>query len=653
VNQDISSPRQTAKASTSLLIGWLALYTFSYLKPAAAFEFFATQIALGTITLFAIAYLFVLRQTQGGTIVYSGKYLWSSTGLLALIWGAFWMINLYLHPEFFHSGRKEVFVILMAILAYLVTYRIGEVAFAESPEREGWPALYFYARWVTVLLGMGGFFAVYQCFGPESWPMSFAALKKDILESMSPTDPLREGLLYAMNEGRASGVIGAPNIFASFCVFGWCSALGLILGEKKKLLKTLAGLAALGCLLGVFLSQSNGGILALIAGTITFGFILSWKYLPRKWALGLSLTAATLALLGAFFVLSLVFTADESSRLINRSGMTQRFFYWKTALSIFQESPLLGAGPGGFEGLYALHRIPGANETRMVHSWFFKFLSTSGLIGLGLFFAFIGSWKTKVLPVFFKIVQSKDTRTLFVLGGLLTACSAISLHGLIEYAFSFQEALVLLFATMGIIAGICHPLSPKTHRKKPHKAILYPMILTLVAVFSFSVYTYKLIPAKAKDYREIASYLVTEGGKSQEILSLYEKAITIDPADPANWEHRGIFRLRRGDARGIKDLENAMAHNPHSSRLKEQMAMHFASRKQYGKAIKLQQEAVEGHPLDVSHLLTLAELYEISGDHQQALTVYEKTLALLAPTQLEAVRREAVGKKLGYSPLEE
>ena len=66
-----------------------------------------------------------------------------------------------------------------------------------------------------------------------------------------------------------------------------------------------------------------------------------------------------------------------------------RIGYWRAAVSIAREYPVLGSGPGTFGVLYAQLRPEGAEMARLAHNDYLQQASDSGLIGSLLFLALI------------------------------------------------------------------------------------------------------------------------------------------------------------------------------------------------------------------------------------------------------------------------
>ncbi len=93
---------------------------------------------------------------------------------------------------------------------------------------------------------------------------------------------------------------------------------------------------------------------------------------------------------------------DNYNRGGNPTGhsVTQRFVYWKIALELFKEKPLLGQGTGdiddAFKNYYATHETPLAKEVQFrAHNQYFTIICTFGIVGFifflfGILFPYLG-----------------------------------------------------------------------------------------------------------------------------------------------------------------------------------------------------------------------------------------------------------------------
>lgn len=145
--------------------------------------------------------------------------------------------------------------------------------------------------------------------------------------------------------------------------------------------RLLLGLSLLACIVGILLSLSRGGMMALVLEFVLL-VLLGMEGRKRYFLL------PVLAVVGA-----LAIAYQWSEREENQAGQysaadaqNSRIELWLTALRMVQANPLLGVGSGGFgehAGRYG--EISGDNRGKNTHNTYLEVVTGSGLIGLGAF----------------------------------------------------------------------------------------------------------------------------------------------------------------------------------------------------------------------------------------------------------------------------
>src|SRR6185436_11259345 len=108
---------------------------------------------------------------------------------------------------------------------------------------------------------------------------------------------------------------------------------------------------------------------------------------------GGAILAAVLALVA---VSSTFFALRWSRQLPRRYIMddVERHELWAIATRLVAERPLLGVGPDNFRLRYAAYLVRQdlGDARKTAHSLYLETAAGSGLVGLGLLLAFLGSW---------------------------------------------------------------------------------------------------------------------------------------------------------------------------------------------------------------------------------------------------------------------
>ena len=602
-----------------LSLGWLVVllaFVASVHRPAAAWSDW------GALTGVAIILAPLLcRSSSGESIGVQRRWLLPLAGWALLT--AWLAAGLWWSP-LASAGRGVVASLLIAGTAV-----VGLLAGGATPLT--------IARWVVALGALQGIWGLIQIFGPAWIPHSFAAQEALILSSYPPDDPLRAALLHAVREGRASGSLGAPNFFASFVAAAAVAGLGLALGEGTRRARALAAITVPVSVAGVLLSQSRGGLLALLGGCFVLGIFAVVRRMEPARArrvIAVACVAGALALVGAVAVL-LTFGVS-GSRWLGSTGLTLRFSYWQAAVSMWQENPILGNGPGSFEAMYPQYRAPSSDETRFAHSWFFEVLAAGGVLGVGFLTLLLGGLAGGVVNA---LRSGIGDRSGFVAGGVAAALVAVLGHGLLEYTASTREGLLLL----AVLASGVMSAGPTVEGRVPLRAV--GGVLTLVALVGFHFLVMK--PGRAELLREAAWANLEEGGDPLESVALASRSIEIDPAHPAGFELRAVADRQLSGVRFVEDMQRARELNPRSARLAEEMALYHAGRGEWPKALALQKEAVARHPVDVHHRLVLARLEAGSGDLEGARRTWREALGFRSFREAEMRLRAEVAAELG------
>jgi len=243
--------------------------------------------------------------------------------------------------------------------------------------------------------------------------------------------------------GRVAAGFGHPNELGGFLVVLMPFVLaGFLLARRGRWAFAIAlGLGVF----GIYASFSRGALVALVL--IPFFFVRGRRVL---------LLAPLLALLLAFATPGLV---RERFATLTESGseVATRVDFWVTAVSVWQQQPLLGAGLGRFPEAYAEARVPGrgflpgtiSQPPPHAHNLFLQVLSTEGLLGFVALLAILASGVAVALA----LRRSAD-RTASVVGtATLAGLAAFTTHN--QFDVTLLEGTGIYFwALLGIAAGV-------------------------------------------------------------------------------------------------------------------------------------------------------------------------------------------------------
>lgn len=179
---------------------------------------------------------------------------------------------------------------------------------------------------------------------------------------------------------------------------------------------------------------------------------LYWSGSKAGWliALGLGLVALAqlsklarrtkLAFVTAVLVCGLVGFEVRYAQFFQRgsTSVVARFDYWRAALLIARDHPMLGSGPGTFGIGYAKVKSPQSEMSRLTHNDYLEQLSDSGIIGFLLFLSFI----TISVVVLYRYSNEKFRFVVLAVLGVL-------FHEVVEFHLYIPAVAWLTFFLLG------------------------------------------------------------------------------------------------------------------------------------------------------------------------------------------------------------
>lgn len=183
----------------------------------------------------------------------------------------------------------------------------------------------------------------------------------------------------------------------------------------------------------------------------------------------------------------------------------ERFVIWKDALKAATESPILGYGGGAWRIIYTqFQSYP--YQTNNLHNGYLEWLIGAGIIGLVVFIAVFG----------YLIYKVEKTKKILVLVPL----SAILLHSLIDFNFSFGTIWLLIFWMLAL--GIKQEDQQHEFFEKYDWAI--SLVICIILIIP-TIYIFQFIQANQHYENAVGTNNLTEQ------LIYLEKAVQYDSND--------------------------------------------------------------------------------------------------------------------------
>lgn len=246
-----------------------------------------------------------------------------------------------------------------------------------------------------------------------------------------------------MESDRIFSTFVNPNALGGFvasAVF-MAAAWAVSFGKKRCWTVFAATLLAAGLLYCLWKSQSKGAYLSLFLalGMVFMGLSSSWCW---KKQIGGVVLCCALAVGG--FALG-----------YGRSGMEKGFktwearqSYWRAALHIGADHPLVGSGPGTFARMYPKYKRDADEATKLVHNNYLQMGSDSGFLG---FLSFL-IWLPGILLIWWQQNAGIALRERKIQWMIWGACAAFAFHSCVDFNLYLPGNAWPIFVLLGFLS---------------------------------------------------------------------------------------------------------------------------------------------------------------------------------------------------------
>jgi len=393
------------------------------------------------------------------------------------------------------------------------------------------------------------------------------------------------------------------NTFAAFLILPMFLALGRALDVRRWWARVLYGSLAGFFVVMLILSQSRGGLLALLITLLLFPVML-----PRgrrlKGILAVLLLVASLAL--TFWVkrdvflpmlLSMTLRIKELFAFVGGvqdASLYARIVMIRDSWAMLLHRPVLGTGAGTYQYVYTQFRsIP--FYAKFPHSIVLEELVDMGFVGGIAFLALVGSLLWRGL----RIARREQAA---VFAGLLAGAFGNVLHAAVDWDWSLLVMPVLFFVACGLLVsrqrrepGVSAPHVAMGSHHAPHSVRLLTGIAFVVVVWGFvfvillsaantamaqrseaegdlpsAQYRYRtaarLAPLGAEQKVDLAAFLQahvdTAAQDPGEVQQLYEAATRLNPRMWAYHDALARLELAQGEPGASAEAQASVDRNP-------------------------------------------------------------------------------------------
>lgn len=181
-----------------------------------------------------------------------------------------------------------------------------------------------------------------------------------------------------------------------------------------------------------------------------------------------------------------VLPANMATRLENinfkQHSVLERFTFYKDAMKVVKDHPILGAGGGGWASLYEQYQN-NPYTSRQAHNFFLQYLIEVGIVGFIVFMGFIGYIFYKYIRGFIKREKDEFDNGFFYL--IITL--SILVHSLLDFNLSYAFMGILVFLGLGGMAAVMDSKPLRATWNKPGIRFGYLAVLAVGTIFMLFV----------------------------------------------------------------------------------------------------------------------------------------------------------------------
>jgi len=266
--------------------------------------------------------------------------------------------------------------------------------------------------------------------------------------------------------------------FAGYMELALAMPLGLLFsGAIDRDRVPLYAFAALMCAVALVMTNSRGGIISMVAEIVFLVVIAAGvgrkgegvQDLRSRVGAAAKRVAFAFALLATLFVFVLYSGGEESlTRLVGTVNAddptTGRTHFWKGAVEIIRDHPVVGVGLGAFSAAYPRYDTgSGFYRLEQAHNDYLQILTDGGVVGALLALAFVAV----LFRQGFRRLQSQDKFRRGVALGALTGCAGVLVHSLFDFTLhtTANALLFLLLAALATMNGRVEEIAPPRRRR--------------------------------------------------------------------------------------------------------------------------------------------------------------------------------------------
>ncbi|QIB27592.1 O-antigen ligase family protein [Caloranaerobacter azorensis] len=294
--------------------------------------------------------------------------------------------------------------------------------------------------------------------------------------------------------------------------------------------------------------------------------------------------------------------------------VVERGVFYKDALKIIKDYPIIGVGGGGWQTLYSMYKTYDYTTTQ-AHNYIIQTWIEIGTLGLiiliGLYLSTL--WSS------YRIIKSINNDKLFnKMLGIICATLVLILHSTIDFDMSLGAYAFFVWAMLGTIVAVEKRYVNKYSKtaKKLTISFIVPMLLSIVLLFTSGMFHLGYVNAmkavesvKNKDYVKAQEYFERAARQNPFIANYKFDLGTIQYNIGINLKSKELIEKSK------QNIENAIRLNERDFKILANSIAIYLRRGDIDKGEELLQKLQKYHPLNDHTYISSIEIYYNIGHH--------------------------------------
>ncbi|MGO4496261.1 O-antigen ligase family protein [Paenibacillus sp. 2RAB27] len=308
-----------------------------------------------------------------------------------------------------------------------------------------------------------------------------------------------------------------------------------------------------------------------------------------------------------------------------QNSVLERGTFYRDAMKVFKDHPILGAGGGAWSSLYEKYQN-NPYVSRQAHNFFLQYLVEVGALGIIVFLLFLGSIFYLYIRSYFKnSAEPKDSHFLFF---IITI--SLFIHSIIDFDLSYVYLGILVFLSLGAMTSNIGDAPFKWNLDKPLINKIYPSLLLVISIVMLSTST-RMLSANSSFKETIA--VSQKSTNYNEIIKPLNDAIKLHPNHPNYALQKVGLDLQVYSQNRDEQFYNEALHllaglidsEPYNRQMISQQLNAYQLKGQYSQAAGLADSMISNFPWDITiyedsiSLKVQAGLIEKSNKNSQAV----------------------------------